>query len=185
MFGKKKEEQQKLPFDISKFNTSEQDEIERIKAFLEPSEIIKVVARQSKIMPGGQLITPNTIFATDKRILIRNPNALGLRADIDSIPYSQINNVKLIKGIFTSEIFIESGQFEDDNHGYIPAIPKKKAAKILGVINEHIRLSQQYHGVSSSDEKKDDEDPLTILKKRLAKGKITKEEYDKLKTEFD
>jgi hypothetical protein len=185
MFGKKKEEQQKLPFDISKFNTSEQDEIERIKAFLEPSEIIKVVARQSKIMPGGKLITPNTIFATDKRILIRDPNALGLRADIDSIPYSQINNIKLIKGIFTSEIIIESGQFEDDTRGYIHAIPKKKAAKILGVINEHIRVSQQYHVVSPDNENKDDDDPLIILKRRLAKGEITKEEFDKLKMEFE
>ncbi len=184
MFGKKKEEQQKLPFDISEFNSSEQDEIERIKAVLEPSEIIKVVARQSKIMPGGKLITPNTIFATDKRILIRNPNALGLRSDIDSIPYSQINNVKLVKGIFTSEIIIESGQFADDTHGYIPAIPNKKAAKILGVINEHIRVSQQYHVDSSNNEEKDD-DPLIILKRRLAKGEITKEEYDKLKIEFE
>ena len=63
-------------------------------------------------MPGGQLITPRTLFATDKRVIIRDPNALGLRADLNSVLYSQINNVKLEKGAFTSAITIKSGQFE-------------------------------------------------------------------------
>jgi len=129
MFGHKKEDSE-LAFDISKFDSSEQDEINRIKTFLEAAEVIKAVARQSKFMPGGKLITPRTIIATNKRIIIRDPNALGLRADVDSIPYSQINNIKLEKGAFTSEIRILSGQFENDEQGFIPAIPKKKAAVI-------------------------------------------------------
>lgn len=183
MLGRKKEEPE-LAFDMDDFDSSEQDEINRVKTFLEAAEIIKAVARQSKFMPGGQLITPRTIFATNRRLIIRDPNTLGLRADLNSIPYSQINNVKLEKGAFTSEIRIKSGQFENDDQGYIPAIPKKKAAKILGIINEHVREAQNFHNVSRVVEKNDD-DPLTILKKRLAKGEITKTEYEDLKSALE
>ena len=184
MFGRKKEESE-LAFDISQFDSSEQDEINRIKTFLEAAEVIKAVARQSKFMPGGQLITPRTIFATNKRLIIRDPNTLGLRADIDSIPYSQINNIKLEKGAFTSEIRIKSGQFENDEQGYIPAIPKKKASTIMGIINQYVREAQHFHdGFTTTSETKDD-DPLTILKKRLAKGEITKEEYNDLKSTLE
>lgn len=181
MFGHKKEESE-LAFDSSQFDSSEQDEINRIKTFLESAEVIKAVARQSKFMPGGKLVTPRTIFATNKRLIIRDPNALGLRADLNSIPYSQINNIKLEKGAFTSEIRIKSGQFENDEQGFIPAIPKKKASKILGIINEYIRESQHFHGgVTITNEEKKDDGPLTILKKRYAQGEISKEEYEEMK----
>ncbi|HWP78177.1 MAG TPA: PH domain-containing protein [Candidatus Nitrosotenuis sp.] len=184
MLGRKKEEPE-LAFDVDDFDSKEQDEIERIKTFLEAAEVIKAVARQSKFMPGGKLITPRTIFATNRRLIIRDPNALGLRADIDSIPYSQINNIQLEKGAFTSEIRIKSGQFENDEQGYIPAIPKKKAARILGIINEYIREVQHFHSTTQSTPEKKDDDPLTILKKRLAKGEITKAEYDELKSALE
>ena len=184
MLGHKKEDPE-LAFDVSEFNSSEQDEISRIKTFLDAAEIIKAVARQSKFMPGGQLITPRTIFATNKRLIIRDPNALGLRADINSIPYSQINNIKLEKGAFTSEIRIKSGQFENDDQGYIPAIPKKKAARIFGIINEHIKEAQHFHNGTPTIQEKKEDDPLTILKRRLAKGEITKAEYEDLKSALE
>jgi len=183
MFGKnKKEEEPELAFDLSKFDKDEQNEIERIKKFLEASEIIKAVARQSKFMPGGQIVTPKTIFATDKRILIRDPNTLGIKSDIDSVSYSQVNAIKLKKGAFTSQIIIESGQFENNNE-IIPAIPKKKAENIMGIINQHIREAQQFHGYESppAQQKTEDDDPLVLLKKRLAKGEISPEEYVNLK----
>lgn len=158
-----KKEEPDLVFDVSQFDSSEQDEINRIKYFLEAAEVIKAVARQSKFMPGGKLITPRTIFATNKRLILRDPNTLGLRANLDSIPYSQINNIKLEKGAFTSEIRIKSGQFENDEQGFIPAIPKKKAALIMEIINQHVREAQHFHdGFTPTSEKKDD-DPITIL----------------------
>ena len=159
------------------------DFIERIQKFLEASEIIKAVARQSKFMPGGKIVTPRTIFATDKRILIRDPNTLGIKSDIDSVPYSQVNSIKLKKGAFTSQITIESGQFEN-NSELIPAIPKKKAENIMGIINQHIREAQQFHGYDTPpamQAKTEDDDPLVLLKKRLAKGEISAEEYVNLK----
>ena len=187
MFGKNKAKQPENFIDLSEFNEKEQSEIRRVEQLLEAAEKIKAVARQSRIMPGGSLVTPNIIFATDKRLIIRDPNTLGLRAGIESIPYSQINKVHLEKGAFTSELVMDVGQYEGDNKQKIPAIPKKKASEILGIINEYIRQAQQYHEYAPppQSEQKADDDALTILKKRLAKGEITKEEYNDLKSALE
>jgi len=187
MFGRKKEElEQEYSFDISEFNDKEKSEIEKVKQILEVAEIIKTVARQSKIMPGGSLVTPNIIFATDKRLIIRDPTALGLRAGMDSIPYSQINKVHLQKGAFTSEIVVDVGRFEGDNKKKIKAIPKKKASEILAIINEYIRQAQDVNNPpKQTNIQNSDDDPLKILKVRFAKGEISKEEYDEIKSSLE
>lgn len=173
-----------MQIDLSEFDEKEQDEINRVKKVLEPSEKIKVVARQSRIMPGGSLVTPNIIFATNKRLIIRDPSSLGIRSHVDSIPYSQINKVHLEKGVFTSEIVMDVGQYESgDNKQVIQAIPKKKAEEILSTINQFLRSSQDI-GELKSAAQKDDDDPITLLKKRYAKGEITKEEFDKIKEDL-
>ena len=192
MFGKKKDESEPdLGIDISEFDKKEQREIERIKTILEMAEKIKAIARQSKIAPGGSLVTPNIIFATDKRLIIRDPTALGLRAGIESIPYSQINKVHLQKGAFTSELVMNVGQFETgDNEQKIPAIPKKKAAEIVGIINGHIRGAQSLDSLNEdpSSTKNEDpsstknDDPLQVLKLRFVNGEITKEEFENMKS---
>lgn len=178
VFGKKKEPE--YTFDRSQFDEDELSEIDRIKNMLDAAETIKAVARQSKIMPGGKLITPKTLFATDKRLLIRDPSSLGLRSDVDAIPYTQINNVKLENGVFTSKVIISSGYFNNDQQGFIDAIPKEKAAKIVAIVNEGIRRSQT-HTTEVIQPKSVDDDPLTILKRRYAKGEITKEQFEEMK----
>jgi len=93
--------------------------------------------------------------------------------------------VHLEKGAFTSELVMEVGQFETgDNKQKIPAIPKKKATEILAIISEYVRNAQDFSTHVPNPQKEDD-DPLTILKKRLAKGEITKEEYQDLKSALE
>ena len=168
MFGRNKEEEKTLGFDISEFEKKDQEEIKRVKQLLEATEIIKTVARQSRIMPGGSLVTPNIIFATNKRLIIRDPTTLGLRSGIESIPYSQINKVHLEKGAFTSELVMQVGQYETgDNKQKIPAIPKKKAAEILSIINECVRGAQDFTTHAPTPPVQDD-DPLMILKKTIS-----------------
>ena len=48
---------------------------------LNPNEEVFVVARQSRLKPGGSKLTPNVVFATDRRIIIRDPSMLALRED--------------------------------------------------------------------------------------------------------
>ena len=187
MFGRKKEQEEEktLGFDISEFEEKEQEEIKRVEQMLEAAEKIKTVARQSRIRPGGSLVTPNIIFATNKRIIIRDPSTLGLRSGVESIPYSQINKVHLEKGAFSSELVLDVGQYEGgDNEQKIPSIPKKKAEEILSIIHKYIRGAQDFTTHAPPPPVQDD-DPLTILKKRLAKGEISKEEYEGIKSALE
>jgi hypothetical protein len=46
---------------------------------LNPNEEVLVVARQSRLKPGGSAFTPNIVFGTDRRIIIKDPTKLGLR----------------------------------------------------------------------------------------------------------
>jgi len=149
------------------------DEIIKIADRLDEDEKVIMVIRQTKnpLKPGSSLITPDIIFATTKKIIIRNPSAFGLRQNIEIYNYEQIIDVKLEKGMFSSSISINvPGSIYD---GYIDAIPKDDAENLLKIIYERIKQKK----TSTSDD-----GPLTILKKRFAKGEITKEEYEEMKS---
>ena len=149
------------------------DEIVQIEDRLDKDEKVLMVIRQTKnpLKPGSSLITPDTIFATTKKIIIRDPSALGLRQNIETYSYEKIVDVKLEKGMFSSTVAINvPGSIFD---GYIQAIPKDDAEELLKIIYERINGKKN----STSDD-----DPLLILKKRFAKGEITKEEYEEMKS---
>jgi hypothetical protein len=56
---------------------NELEEIRKIANRLDQDEKVRLVAKQSRVRPGGSaLATPNIVFATDKRIIIRNPTML-------------------------------------------------------------------------------------------------------------
>ena len=148
------------------------DEIIKIAERLDADEQVLMVIRQTKnpLKPGSSLITPDTIFATTKKIIIRNPSAFGLRQNIEIYPYDKIIDIKLEKGMFSSRIEINvPGSIYD---GIIEAIPKNEAEDLLKIIYSRMKEKKS----SSSDD-----DPLTILKKRFAKGEISKEEYEEMK----
>ena len=148
------------------------DEIIKIAERIDEDEQVIMVIRQTKnpLKPGSSLITPDIIFATTKKIIIRNPSAFGLRQNIEIYNYEQIVDVKLEKGMFSSRIGINvPGSIYD---GIIEALPKDEAEDLLKII--YSRMKQKKN--SSLDD-----DPLTILKKRFAKGEISKEEYEEMK----
>jgi hypothetical protein len=78
-FGKKDEPEVHFITD----NITDNDELEEIRKIakrLDQDEKVRFVAKQSRMRPGGSaLATPNIVFATDKRIIIRNPTMLGMR----------------------------------------------------------------------------------------------------------
>ncbi len=132
------------------------DEIKKIAEMLNPDERVLVVARQSRFKPGGSQLSPNVVYATDRRIIIRDPSMLGLKQEIIDIPYNVITNAKIEKGLLSaSVIFNAPGLFnpnipgrmpwikrlETDEHGengVIDAIPKKKAEDLIEVIRNGI-----------------------------------------------
>ena len=138
-------------------NITDKDELEEIRKIakrLDQDEKVRFVAKQSRMRPGGSaLATPNIVFATDKRIIIRNPTMLGMRENIEDIPYDKMTSVKLEKGVFSSTILIRApglsemsrvsknsglmawGRGED---GQIDALSKDKGERLFTIIREGI-----------------------------------------------
>src|SRR5438067_10088791 len=100
--GKKGDQQQ--PFITNITDKQDLDEINKISQMLNPNEEVFVVARQSRLKPGGSKFTPNIVYATDRRIIIRDPSMLGLREEVVDIPYDLISSVRLDKGVFSSSV---------------------------------------------------------------------------------
>ena len=181
-------------FGISKKNNIHVDksESEKINKRLDHDESILFSARQSRFKPGGAaFFTPNTIFLTEKRVIIRNPTRLGLGENIEEYFYRQITNVRLEKGVFSASlIFAIPGMTEisklsrDDvmwgrnSEGVIDAIPKNNAEYMYNYIRKRIG---EKHDEKNNVQNPQTEDPLTIAKSRYAKGEITIEEFEEIK----
>ena len=85
-------------------DTDDLDEINKISEMLNADERVLLVAKQSRIKPGGSHFTPNIIYATDRRIIIRDPYMLGIKENVIDIPYDIITSIKLEKGLLSSTI---------------------------------------------------------------------------------
>ena len=169
----------------------ERKEVEKIKDYLEPDEQVLFVARQSRIKPGGSVTTPNIIFATDRKLIIRNPTMLGLRESVEVVPYTEITSINLQKGVFSSEVRItapglttELGRFfKLTRHGVagIPAIPKDKAKKLVDIVREGMKRVKEAKAKSLATIEHTPLDELKKLKELLDIGAITQKEYEEKK----
>lgn len=168
-------------------NITDRDELEEIRKIakrLDQDEKVRFVAKQSRIRPGGSaLATPNIVFATDKRIIIRNPTMLGMRENIEDIPYDKMTSVKLEKGIFSSTILIRApglsemsrvsknsgliawGRGED---GQIDALSKDKGERLFTIIREGIGGAKKAASAQSSTPIVNQQQQITIA------GELTK-----------
>ena len=144
------------------------EEISKVTEMLSPDEKVLLVAKQSRIKPGGSLHTPNIIYATDRRIIIRDPYMLGIKENVVDIPYDIVTSVKLEKGLLSSTIRFKSPGLmsstklgmmdslidgEDDQGGIIEAIPKDKAQDLLEIIRSGIRTSSNRKSAPSRNQK--------------------------------
>ena len=147
-FGSNKREKEPL-FNTHLIDADDLAEINKITEMLNPDERVLLVARQSRIKPGGSHFTPNIIYATDRRIIIRDPYMLGIKENVIDIPYDIITSIKLEKGLLSSTIRFKAPALmsstrlgmtdsivdgEDDQGGVIEAIPKDKAEDLLEII---------------------------------------------------
>lgn len=166
----------------------EEGEAGKIAGRLDDGESVVVSARQSRVRPGGGIINPKTIFATQRRVIIRTPTRLGLGEDIEEYFYRQITNVRLERGVFSAElVFTIPGMTElskdgsfggGEPRGIIEALPKVKAEKIYEYVRERIAKAG---GAKVRD---DGDDPLRILRARYARGEITKEVYKEMRDDL-
>jgi hypothetical protein len=149
-------------------DSSDLEEISKVTEMLNPDEKVLLVAKQSRIKPGGSLHTPNIIYATDRRIIIRDPYMLGIKENVVDIPYDIVTSVKLEKGLLSSTIRFKSPGLmsstklgmidslidgEDDQGGVIEAIPKDKAQDLLEIIRSGMQTSGNRKSAPSRNQK--------------------------------
>jgi hypothetical protein len=91
-FSKKEEQPQSSTTDIT--NKEDLEEIKEIAEMLNPNEEVLVVARQSRLKPGGSKFTPNVVFATDRRIIIKDPMSLILFGICNYCSHSLLEKIR-------------------------------------------------------------------------------------------
>ncbi|MEM3711854.1 MAG: PH domain-containing protein [Thermoprotei archaeon] len=160
-------------------------DVREIAEYLQPGEKVLVVARQSRWKSGGKLVNPGTVYATDRRLIIRDPYTLGLRSNITIIPYDRISGVRVKQGFLSTTLEftapgLEGGRssvvkWGEGGIGEIQAIPSEKAKKIASIIGGYsrVRVDQPPQGGLV--------DQLAKLAELREKGAITDEEYASLK----
>ena len=168
-FGK--EEKGFPPSNTHITDSSDLEEISKVTEMLNPDEKVLLVAKQSRIKPGGSLHTPNIIYATDRRIIIRDPYMLGIKENVVDIPYDIVTSVKLEKGLLWSTIRFKAPGLmsstklgmmdslidgEDDQGGIIEAIPKDKAQDLLEIIRSGMQTSSNRKSAPSRNQKPND-----------------------------
>ena len=173
-------------------NGEKGDETDKIRDRLDDGESVVMWVRQSRIKPGSVGgINPNSIFVTEKRVIIRSPVTFGLAEHIEEYFYDQITNVRLEKGVMSASlIFYIPGMTElskggrqflwrKGDRGTIDAIPKKDAERIYNYVREKIREAKEAPGKQqeAAEKPKGTDDLLAIVRERYAKGEITREEF--------
>ena len=156
-----------------------------IDKMLTEGEQILINADQSRMMPGGSIATPNSIFVTNKRIIFRNPRMWGLKVDLMDYAYTDLANVELHKGIFTTEIEL-TPRFNSEKVK-LPAVSKEAAEELFGAIRKGM------HGDFGLDDgtgnlvvqQQRPDDPISKLERLSAlkdKGMISDKEFGAVKT---
>jgi hypothetical protein len=210
-FGKKGEEEEKRRIITNITDKEDLDEIKKIAEMLNPNEEIFVVARQSRLNPGGSHFTPNIVFATDRRIIIKDPSMLGLHEEVVDIPYDTITSIRLDKGVFSSSVIFRApglkssgrlGMIEKltgNEYGedtVITAIPKDKAQDLVEVIRNGMDRQREVYQkqpppqhihvdtTSSNNPTISIADELAKLAKLKEEGVISEAEFQQMKQDL-
>jgi hypothetical protein len=214
-FGKKwsgegggEEDQQPIITDVA--DKDDLEEVKKIRHMLNANEEVFVVAKQSRLRPGGSAFTPNVVFGTDRRIIIKDPTMLGMRENVVDIPYDMISSVRLDKGVFSSNVIFKApglinsgrrGKLDKMMEGYgnksglaeedaiIAAIPKNKAEELVEIIRNGIDNDREvYHHQEQPPPQQQSStsiaDELTKLANLKERGIISEDEFQQMKQDL-
>ena len=159
-YGSKQDKEESTVKKVSTNGADDLEETSKITEMLNSDERVLLVARQSRLKPGGSHFTPNIVYATDRRIIIRDPYMLGIKENVVDIPYDIITSIKLEKGLLSSTIrfkalgllssnrlgmmdsIVDSGE-DNDQGGIIEAILKDKAEDLVEIIRSGMQSSSK------------------------------------------
>lgn len=173
-------------------------EIANIQDRLDPDEQVLMAVRQSKLHSTSVKLNTNSIFVTDRRILIVSPKKLGLAVDVEDYTYDNITGIKLVKGMLHSSIELTmpgSSELSKPNRilgfhmgsslvggevaGAIEGLPREKAEKIVEIVRKKIREYKEQRNTPTTIQQQ--QSPLDLLKTKFVNGEITEEEFEKKK----
>ena len=194
MFGRKTNEDEEH-YDTEITDKKALKEIEKIADRLDDDEAVLEVAKQGRINPGAtSLTTPNTIFATDRRLIIRNPTMLGARQNVEYFDYDKITNIKLEKGIFSSTIVLSYPGMDKlasmltwgrEDDGEIKGLQKDKADNILQIVrNAIVEAKKESQKPVQVVQQTSTADELAKLAKLKEQGILSDKEFDKMKKDL-
>ena len=193
MFGKKNNKDERH-HDTEITDKKALKEIEKIADRLDDDEAVLEVAKQGRMNPGGAITTPNTIFATDKRLIIRNPTMLGARQNVEYFDYDKITNIKLEKGILSSTIVLSYPGMDKlaglltwgrEDDGEIKGIPKDKADNILQIVrNAIVEAKKESQKPVQVVQQTSTADELAKLAKLHEDGVLSDKEFGKMKKDL-
>ena len=154
-----------------------------------PNEVKKILAEGEKVQSSihqsrlKNTFTPDAIILTDQRIIRYSPSALGLRKQIEDYRYENIANVKVSKGIMFATMTIKP-RFMGEGL-VLDNLPKSRVDNISKIVQENIRRTSSTSAPQVPGKQTlaspQREDSIQLIKLRLAKGEITKEEYEQIK----
>lgn len=162
-----------------------------IRALLNPGEEVLLTASQARAVPGGSISTPNKIYITNMRVVFKDPKLFGLRANIVDVSYKDVSNVRLKRGLFSTEIFLKSRFLSDEVS--LPAVDKQIAQQVMGMIQKGVRgelprqINTEDRAARVEVKAKEASDPIKELEKigeLRDKGILDENEFKTLKAEL-
>ena len=147
----------------------------QIEDCLLPDENVIAIATESRIKNP---VTPNTIVATDRRLIVLEPTMGGLKHNLQDWLYEDIQNVKHKSGLIFSGVSFDTRFGQDFN---FENIEKADAKNIVNAARNMITKAKSRGSTTDiskpvSAMESDEDDPIKIAKTRFAKGEISKEE---------
>jgi len=168
---------------------------EVIKETLLDGEKVLHAVQQSRLQ---QMLTPDSIFITNKRVIIHRPTTFGLRRTIQDYKFVDMANTKIKQGFISSDI--EIGMRFLSEPVLLKRIPTKEAREMFKTIQEGIEnrlaepmletvfkppLTESFVEEPKAESKPEkEEDLLAILQRRYVTGEITKKQYLDMKKEL-
>ena len=168
--------------DVDGFLVEQEDHIEvpkQVEDMLLATEKVIATMKQSRLKAA---MTPDTIIVTDERIIRYSPSALGIRKEIADYRYCDMANCRVNKGIMFATITIKQRFSGEDC--VLENLPKGPMGRVSKLIQEKIKQTPGGLPATTASQpvaSTQTESPLELLKLRLVKGEITKEQYQEMR----
>jgi hypothetical protein len=189
-------------------NEDELYKITEISSVLDIDEKVLLVISQSKVRLAGLPFSSYIIYATDRRIIIRDISLHGLKENTFGIPYTIITDISYKEGFISASIRLRVNRMQGENEltkldqdgatgneieWSFQHIPNGKAIRLVKIVRAMISkwelLSEENRSVANSNEhiatsfstSDSPADELFKIARLKSEGVISEQEFARLK----